>query len=161
MVPMTQHPARSQAVEVLELRVREALPLKPVPVEYETSPVQRAGLMAAGRVRQAEDSKLAQLERELVMERLRVKELREQLEAAMEGRQPQALVGMLEGASAEAKCMELQAELREVRQAMAAVKLFADQLGEDYECTGHHEVCDWVEKTVLPGLKAALEGRVG
>jgi hypothetical protein len=78
-VPMAQNPARSQAVETLELRVREALPLKPGPVEYETSPVQRVGLMAAGRVRQAEESKVAQLERELVMERLRTKELRAQL----------------------------------------------------------------------------------
>ena len=55
------------------------MPLKPGPVEYETSPVQRVGLMAAGRVRQAEESKVAQLERELVMERLRTKELRAQL----------------------------------------------------------------------------------
>jgi predicted RNase H-like nuclease (RuvC/YqgF family) len=41
--------------------------------------------MAVGRVRQSEDSRIAQLERELVMERMRVKELRQQL-AEMEGR---------------------------------------------------------------------------
>lgn len=78
-VPLVPQASKAEAVKTLELRVREALPPRPVPVEYESSPVQRAGLMAVGRVRQAEDSRVAQLEREVVMERLRVKELREKL----------------------------------------------------------------------------------
>ena len=75
--------ARSQTVETLELRIREALPPRPAFDEVEARPV----LMPVGRVRQSEESRVAQLERELVMERLRVRELREQL-AEMEGRQP-------------------------------------------------------------------------
>jgi hypothetical protein len=73
--------ARSQSVQTLELRIREALPPRPAFDEVEARPV----LMAVGRVRQSEESRVAQLERELVMERLRVKELRQQL-AEMEGR---------------------------------------------------------------------------
>jgi hypothetical protein len=72
---------RSQTVQTLELRIREALPPRPAFDEVEARPV----LMAVGRVRQSEDSRVAQLERELYMERLRVKELRQQL-AALEGR---------------------------------------------------------------------------
>ena len=67
--------ARSQAVQTLELRIREALPPRPAFDEVEARPV----LMAVGRVRQSEDNRVAQLERELVMERMRTKELREQL----------------------------------------------------------------------------------
>ena len=80
MRPVPLVPA-ARAVETLELRIREALPPRPAFDEVEARPV----LMAVGRVRQSEDSRVAQLERELVMERMRVKELREQL-AAMEGR---------------------------------------------------------------------------
>jgi hypothetical protein len=72
---------RSLSVQTLELRIREALPPRPAFDEVEARPV----LMAVGRVRQSEDSRVAQLERELVMERMRVKELREQL-ATLEGR---------------------------------------------------------------------------
>ena len=124
MVPVAKHPARSQAVEVLELRVQQSIRRSPVvPVEYETSPAQRAGLMPVGRMRQAEENEAAQLKRELVMERMRVKELREQLEEAQKNRSTQALVGMLEGVSAEAKCMELQAELREVRRQLEELRV--------------------------------------
>lgn len=83
--PAAQRPVplvpRSQTVQALELRIREALPPRPAFDEVEARPV----LMAVGRVRQSEDSRIAQLERELVMERMRVKELRQQL-AEMEGR---------------------------------------------------------------------------
>jgi hypothetical protein len=83
--PAAQRPVplvpRSQTVQTLELRIREALPPRPAFDEVEARPV----LMAVGRVRQSEDSRVAQLERELVMERLRVKELRERL-AELEGR---------------------------------------------------------------------------
>lgn len=80
MVPMAKNPARTEAVEVLELRIKEAMPLRPAAVMQEDapSPAPRPLLMAASR---AAESKVAQLERELVMERLRVKELREQLDA--------------------------------------------------------------------------------
>jgi hypothetical protein len=200
MVPASKHPARSQAVEVLELRVQQSIRRSPV-VRVEDEPYQ-SPLMPVGRMRQAEDSKVAQLERELVMERMRVKELRERLEEARKNRSTQALVGMLEGASAEAKCMELQAELREVklqldelrvrgsvmleavekpqppllqrvrefkaereaqdaREVLAAVKRHVEQLGPEYESLEKDLVCEWVEKTVFPGLTAALEGRVG
>ena len=74
---------RSQSVETLELRIKSALPPRPSFDEVEPP---RALLMPVGRIRQAEDSRLAQLERELVMERMRVRELREQLAALMEGR---------------------------------------------------------------------------
>jgi hypothetical protein len=67
--------------QTLELRIREALPPRPAFDEVEARPV----LMAVGRVRQSEDSRVAQLERELVMERMRTKELRQQL-ASLEGR---------------------------------------------------------------------------
>jgi hypothetical protein len=79
---------RSQSVQTLELRIREALPPRPAFDEVEADapfPGPRSLLTAAGRVRQSEDSRVAQLERELVMERMRTKELREQL-AALEGR---------------------------------------------------------------------------
>ena len=87
--PTAQRPAplvpaaRSQTVETLELRIRGALPPRPAFDE----PDLRAGgvTMAVGRVRQSEDSRVAQLERELYMERMRVKDLRQQL-AALEGR---------------------------------------------------------------------------
>lgn len=82
--PVPMVPAnRGQAVETLELRIKSALPPRPSFDEVEPP---RALLMPVGRIRQAEDSRLAQLERELVMERLRVKELREQLAALTEGR---------------------------------------------------------------------------
>jgi hypothetical protein len=90
--PAAQRPVplvpRSQTVQALELRIREALPPRPSFDEVEADapfPGPRSLLMAAGRVRQSEDSRVAQLERELVMERMRVKELRQQL-AALEGR---------------------------------------------------------------------------
>ncbi len=83
--PAAQRPVplvpRSQTVQTLELRIREALPPRPAFDEVEARPV----LMAVGCVRQSEDSRVAQLERELVMERMRVRELRQQL-AEMEGR---------------------------------------------------------------------------
>ena len=81
---------RSQAVEALELRIREALPPRSAFDEPEPDapfPGPRSLLMAAGRVRQSEDRRVAQLERELVMERMRVRELRQQL-VEMEGRLP-------------------------------------------------------------------------
>jgi len=84
-VPMVP---RSQSAQTLELRIREALPPRPPFDEVEPDapfPGPRSLLMAAGRVRQSEDSRVAQLERELVMERMRTKELREQL-AELEGR---------------------------------------------------------------------------
>ncbi len=87
-VPLIPQANRSQAVETLELRIREALPPRPSFDEVEADapfPGPRSLLMAAGRVRQSEDSRVAQLERELVMERLRTKELRERL-AELEGR---------------------------------------------------------------------------
>lgn len=74
---------RGQAVEVLELRIKSALPPRP---SFDEPEPPRALLMPVGRIRQADDSRMAQLERELVMERLRVRELREQLVALMEGR---------------------------------------------------------------------------
>lgn len=77
MVPMAQHPARAQTVETLELRVQQSIRRSPV-VREPDEPYQ-SPLMSVGRIRQAEDSKVAQLERELVMERLRTKELREQV----------------------------------------------------------------------------------
>jgi hypothetical protein len=83
LVPLAQHPARSQSVETLELRVREALPPRPAfgdpDVGADATP--RGLLMSADRVRHMGDCKVAQLERELVMERMRVKELREKLVA--------------------------------------------------------------------------------
>lgn len=83
MVPMAQHPARTQTVETLELRVRQALPPRPAfgdpDVGADATP--RSLLMSADRVRHMGDCRVAQLERELVMERLRVKELREQVES--------------------------------------------------------------------------------
>ena len=82
-VPLIPQANRSQAVETLELRIKSALPPRPSFDEVEPP---RALLMPVGRIRQAEDSRLAQLERELVMERLRVRDLREQLAALMEGR---------------------------------------------------------------------------
>ena len=82
-VPLVPQANRSQAVETLELRIKSALPPRPSFDEVEPP---RALLMPVGRIRQAEDSRLAQLERELVMERLRVRELREQLAALTEGR---------------------------------------------------------------------------
>ena len=81
--------ARSQTVETLELRIKSALPPRPSFDEVEPDapfPGPRSLLMAAGRMRQADDSRMAQLERELVMERLRVKELRAQLAELTEGR---------------------------------------------------------------------------
>lgn len=118
-VPLVPQASKAEAVKTLELRVREALPPRPVPVEYESSPVQRAGLMAVGRVRQAEDSKVAQLEREVVMERLRVKDLREKL---------------------------------------VAVKAVLRDMEQEYESMAVERVCEWVEETVFPDLKAAVEG---
>jgi hypothetical protein len=128
MVPMTQHPARSQAVEVLELRLKEAMPFRNQEVieeGYEPSPAPRALLMAAGRVRQAEDSKVAQLERELVMERLRTKELREQL-------------------------LELSAQLTVLQEAGHS------DLVEDYEGLSPDDVIPWVERVLLPAYGQAV-----
>ena len=87
-VPMVPA-ARPGAVQTLELRIKSALPPRPSFDEVEPDapfPGPRSLLMAAGRIRQADDSRMAQLERELVMERLRVKELREQLAELTEGR---------------------------------------------------------------------------
>jgi len=81
-VPMVPA-ARSQAVQTLELRIRAALPPRP---SFDEPEPPKVLLMPVGRTRQAEDRKVAQLERELVMERLRVRELREQLAVLMEGR---------------------------------------------------------------------------
>lgn len=75
--------ARSRTVETLELRIKSALPPRPSFDEVEPP---KALLMPVGRIRQADDSRMAQLERELVMERLRVKELRAQLAELTEGR---------------------------------------------------------------------------
>jgi hypothetical protein len=128
MVPMSQHPARAQAVEVLELRLKEAMPFRNQEViekGYEPSPAPRALLMAAGRVRQAEDSKVAQLERELVMERLRTKELREQL-------------------------LELSAQLTVLQEAG-----YSD-LVEDYEGLSPDDVIPWVERVLLPAYGRAV-----
>jgi hypothetical protein len=121
MVPMAQHPARFQAVEALELRVREALPPRPAfgdpDVGADATP--RGLLMSADRVRHMGDCKVAQLERELVMERLRTKELREQL---------------------------------------VAVKAVLRDMEQKYESMAVEDVCGWVEETVFPDLKAAVEG---
>ena len=82
--PVSLVPAnRSQSVETLELRIKSALPPRPSFDEVEPP---RAGLMPVGRMRQMADQEEAQLKRELVMERMRVRELREQLAALMEGR---------------------------------------------------------------------------
>ena len=82
-VPMVPQAAKSEAVQTLELRIKGAMPMPAAErdrmMEAAPLPGARSLLMAAGRIRQAEDSRLAQLERELVMERLRTKELREQL----------------------------------------------------------------------------------
>lgn len=82
-VPLVPQANRSQTVETLELRIKSALPPRPSFDEVKHS---RAILNPSRRIMQAEDSRLAQLERELVMERLRVRELREQLAALTEGR---------------------------------------------------------------------------
>lgn len=122
MVPMAQHPARFQAVEALELRVREALPPRPSFVEPEVvaqEPFPGSSLMAVDRVRHMGDCKVAQLERELVMERLRTKELRERL---------------------------------------VAVKAVLRDMEQEYESMAVEHVCVWVEETVFPDLKAAVEG---
>lgn len=74
-------PLVPRSIETLELRIREALPPRSAFDEVEARPV----LMAVGRVRQSEDSRVAQLERELYMERLRVKDLRQQLAALERG----------------------------------------------------------------------------
>ena len=81
MRPVPLVPA-ARVVETLELRIREALPPRPAFDEVEPP---RPMLMPVGRVRQSEDSRVAQLERELYMERLRTKDLRAQL-AELEGR---------------------------------------------------------------------------
>jgi hypothetical protein len=126
MVPMAKHPARSQAIETLELRIKEALPMRPV-VRQEDEPytAPRSPLMAAGRVRQAEESKVAQLERELVMERLRTKELREQL-------------------------LELDARMT------ALLEAGHSSLDEEYEGLDPDEVIPWVERVLLPMYGLAL-----
>lgn len=127
MVPMAKHPARSQAIETLELRIKEALPMRPVVrQEDEPSPAPRALLMAAGRVRQAEESKVAHLERELVMERLRTKELREQL-------------------------LELDARVTALQEAGHS------DLVEDYEGLAPEDVIPWVERVLLPAYGLAVE----
>lgn len=79
-VPMVPA-ARSQAVQTLELRIRAALPTQPPLMEVSPD----------GAVRQIDLGPqtrryIDQLERELVMERLRVKELRQQLAELTEGR---------------------------------------------------------------------------
>jgi hypothetical protein len=127
MVPMAKHPARSQAIETLELRIKEALPMRPV-VRQEDEPytAPRSPLMAAGRVRQAEESKVAQLERELVMERLRTKELREQL-------------------------LELDARLTVLLEAGHS------HLVEDYEGLDPDDVIPWTERVLLPAYGLAVE----
>jgi hypothetical protein len=115
-------------VEVLELRLKEAMPFRNQEVieeGYEPSPAPRALLMAAGRVRQAEDSKVAQLERELVMERLRTKELREQL-------------------------LELSAQLTVLQEAGHS------DLVEDYEGLSPDDVIPWVERVLLPAYGQAV-----
>lgn len=82
-VPLVPQVARSEAVKTLELRVRAALPPRPSfgepDVGADATP--RGLLMSVDRVRHMGDCKVAQLERELVMERLRTKELREKLVA--------------------------------------------------------------------------------
>jgi hypothetical protein len=130
MVPMTQHPARSQAIETLELRIKEALPMPAEErdrlMEAAPFPGARSLLMAAGRVRQAEESKVAQLERELVMERLRTKELREQL-------------------------LELDARVTALQEAGHS------DLVEDYEGLAPEDVIPWVERVLLPAYGLAVE----
>ncbi len=76
--PAVQRPVPlvPRSIETLELRIREALPPRPA---FDEAEPPRALLMPVGRVRQSEDSRVAQLERELYMERLRVKDLRQQL----------------------------------------------------------------------------------
>ena len=143
MVPAAKHPARSQAVEVLELRVQESIRRRPV-VRVDDEPYQ-SPLMPVGRMRQAEENEAAQLKRELVMERMRVKELREQLEEAQKNRSTQALVGMLEGASAEAKCMELQAELREVKRQLEELRVRGSVMLEAVEKAAADPVYDYKE----------------
>jgi hypothetical protein len=120
-VPLVPQAARSEMVKTLELRVREALPPRPAfgdpDVGADATP--RGLLMSADRVRHMGDCKVAQLERELVMERMRVKELRERL---------------------------------------GAVKGVLRDMGERYESIDVGLVCEWVEETVFPDLKAAVEG---
>lgn len=113
-VPMVP---RSEAVKTLELRVQQSI--RRSPVEREPDEPYLSPLMSVGRIRQAEDSKVAQLERELVMERLRTKELREKL---------------------------------------VAVTAVLRDMEEQYESIGEDMVCVWVEETVFPDLKSAVEG---
>ncbi len=156
MVPISKHPVRSEAVEVLELRVQESVRRSPV-VRVEDEPYQ-APLMPVGRRRQAEENEAAQLKRELIMERMRVKELREQLAAAQKNRSTQALVGLLEGVSAEAKCMELQAELREVKRELAALRVHGSVMLEAVEKASADPVYDY-DKLAGVGLEPVWEER--
>jgi hypothetical protein len=120
-VPLVPQAARSEVVKTLELRVREALPPRPAfgdpDVGADATP--RGLLMSVDRVRHMGDCKVAQLERELVMERLRTKESREQL---------------------------------------VAVKAVLRDMKQEYESMAVEDVCGWVEETVFPDLKAAVEG---
>lgn len=79
-VPLVPQAARAEAVQTLELRIKGSVPMPTEErdrlMESAPFPGARSLLMAAGRVRQAEEGKVAQLERELVMERMRVRELR-------------------------------------------------------------------------------------
>ena len=73
--------ARSQAVQTLELRIRAAIPQQPTLME-----VGPDGAVHPVELGPQTRRYIDQLERQLVMERLRVRELREQLAALTEGR---------------------------------------------------------------------------